>query len=260
MSNKPNYLFRAKTNEGFLFKVLTEILVTNIKTCCFLLNSESISLRMTDNLKKVLIDLKLESDKFQIYKFEMDQKKMIGLNLTHLYKMLKSVKKKDTVELFIDDQNINDFGIRVMPKDNSRVTTSFIKIQNIQNISINLPDKYKNSHIINSSDYQKMIKDMLNIGNIINIKSTMNTITFNCIADGIYSKQVEFGAYEDEDNEILYEDNFYLEQLHKLIKISGLNNKIYVYTSKDQPLFIKCLIGSLGTICIYIKSINQLNL
>ena len=123
-----------------------------------------------------------------------------------------------------------------------------------------MPDKYKNSHIINSSDYQKMIKDMLNIGNIINIKSTMNTITFNCIADGIYSKQVEFGAYEDEDNEILYEDNFYLEQLHKLIKISGLNNKIYVYTSKDQPLFIKCLIGSLGTICIYIKSINQLNL
>ena len=123
MSNKPNYLFRAKTNEGFLFKVLTEILVTNIKTCCFLLNSESISLRMTDNLKKVLIDLKLESDKFQIYKFEMDQKKMIGLNLTHLYKMLKSVKKKDTVELFIDDQNINDFGIRVIPKDNSIVTT-----------------------------------------------------------------------------------------------------------------------------------------
>jgi proliferating cell nuclear antigen PCNA len=259
-SNNIKFLFRARTNEGYLFKVLTEILVNNIKTCCFLLNEESISLRMTDNLKKVLIDLKLDSDKFQVYKFAMSQKKMIGLNLQHLYKMLKSVKKKDTVELFIDEDHINDFGIKVIPKDNTRVTTSFIKIQNIQNISINLPTEYKHSHIISSSDYQKMIKDMLNIGNIINIKSTQNTIKFNCIADGIYSKQVEFGVYDDDDDdELLYDDNFYVDQLHKLIKISGLNNKIYVHTSKEQPLFIRCLIGSLGTICIYVKSINQLN-
>ena len=42
---------------------------------------------------------------------------MIGLNLQHLHKMLKSIKKKDTVEIFIRDADDNNFGIRIIPKD-----------------------------------------------------------------------------------------------------------------------------------------------
>tara|TARA_B100001115_G_scaffold181586_1_gene176089 strand:- start:1242 stop:2006 length:765 start_codon:yes stop_codon:yes gene_type:complete len=252
-------MFKAKTNEGFLFKVLTELLLQNIKTCCWILNDQGISLRMTDNLQKILLDIRLNADNFQIYKYKYPTKKMIGLNLQHLHKMLKSVKKKDTVEIFINNDNDNNFGIKIIPKDNTRVTTSYIKIQNIQNINVQLDHEYKKPIIILSNDYQKMIKDMISIGNHIEVTSTEHTINFNCIADGVYSREVMFGnPEEDEDNTIKYRDRFYADQLHKLIKLSGLGQKLHIYTEKDKPLFISCNIGSIGIIQIHIKSISQI--
>ena len=40
----------------------------------------------------------LDAHSFQVYKYKYNTNKMIGINLNHFYKMLKSVKKKDTVE------------------------------------------------------------------------------------------------------------------------------------------------------------------
>lgn len=252
-------IFRARTNEGYLFKVLSELLIQNIQRSCFVLNDESISLRMTDNLKKTLIDINLDSHNFQIYKSKFNSNKMIGINLNHLYKMLKSVKKKDTVELFILNDNNNNLGIKIIPKDNTRITTSYIKIQNIQNINIDIPFTYNKPIIIPSNDYQKMIKDMISIGNIIKIESYETIIKFICIADGVYSREVEFGIFDNEDsNELLSSEEFYCEQLHKIIKMSGLDNKLYIYISPKNPLKISCNIGSIGKLNIYLKSISQL--
>ena len=78
---------------------------------------------------------------------------------------------------------------------------------------------------------------------------------FICIADGIYSREVEFGdKEEDESNTIIYQDTFFIEQLHKLIKLSGLGTKLYIYTNQNKPLYFKCNIGGIGVINIYIKS------
>ena len=254
-----NCMFKARTNEGFLFKVMTELLLQNIKTCCWMLSDQGISLRMTDNLQKILIDINLDSKQFQIFKFKFAEKKIIGLNLTHLHKMLKSVKKKDTVEIFINNDNSNNFGIQVIPKDNTRITTSYIKIQNIQNINVQLDQTYSRPIIIISNDFQKMIKDMTTIGTHLEISSTQHTVKFNCITDGVYSREVMFGSPdEDEDKSLTYKDTFYVEQLHKLIKLSGLGQKLHIYTEENKPLCLTSNIGTIGTIQIYIKSINQI--
>ena len=71
-----DYLFRARTNEGYLFKVLAELLLQNVQTACFVLNDEGISLRMTDNLKKTLLDINLDSNTFQVYKYKYNTSKM----------------------------------------------------------------------------------------------------------------------------------------------------------------------------------------
>ena len=63
---------------------------------------------------------------------------------------------------------------------------------------------------------------------------------------------------EDEDDTIKYKDKFYADQLNKLIKLSGLGQKLHIYTEKDKPLFISCNVGTIGHINIYIKSIHQI--
>tara|TARA_Y100000996_G_scaffold406690_1_gene383363 strand:- start:5477 stop:6295 length:819 start_codon:yes stop_codon:yes gene_type:complete len=260
-------LFKAKTNQGYILKILSELLQHNIKTACFVIDQSGIKLRMMDSHRRILIDFFLKSENFSMYKFKPENKLFIGINLNHFHKMLKSVKKKDSVIFFIDENKIKDFGIRVIPKENNRITTSYIKIQNIQNILIQLPNGYNKPIIVPSNEYQKMCKDMNNIGNLINVISKNFFIKFVCNADSIYSREVAFGELEDDDseddsedvNKNSYNQQFATEQLSRLIKISGLSSLMKIYPTENLPLKFESNIGTLGEISIYIKCKKQID-
>ena len=255
-------IFKCKTSEAFLIKILAELLQNNIKTACFTIDKTGIKLRMMDHHRKILIDIALDADNFSLYKYKSNTPRSVGLNLNHLHKMLKTIKKKDSLQLFIDDENQTELGIKVIPKENNRTTTSTIKILNVQNIDIDLPgglNNYGKPVIVPSSEYQKTIKDMNNIGNLINVTSKNFHIRFQCDAGGVIKRKVEFGELEDSDNEYSEEDNeynqyFYTEQLSRVTKISGLSSTIQIFTKEGHPLLIKSSIGNIGKISIYIKS------
>ena len=128
-------IFKCKSNEAYCLKILAELLTNNIKTGCFEIDETGISLCMMDHHRRVLIDLKLYSENFSVYKFK-SKKMYLGINLNHFHKMLKSIKKKDSIQLYIDDASPTDLAIRVIPKENNRITTSYVKIQSIQNLII----------------------------------------------------------------------------------------------------------------------------
>ena len=152
-------IFKAKTSEGHTIKTLAELLQHTVKTACFVVDSESITLRMVDSHRRILMDLNLASTNFQQYKFENDgQTLFMGLNLNHFHKMLKSIKKKDSIILYVDAEHPDELAIQVIPKENNRITTSTIKIQQIQHLDIELPEGYYRPIIIPSNEYQKMVK------------------------------------------------------------------------------------------------------
>jgi DNA polymerase III sliding clamp (beta) subunit (PCNA family) len=131
-------IFKAKTPEAYVIKITAELLSSILKDACFIIDNEGITLTMMDNHRTILVSLCLQAKNFSLYKFN-SKKLYVGITLNHFHKMLKSIKKKDQLELFIDDINSNELGIKVTPKDQSRVTTSFITIKNIQNIEIDMP-------------------------------------------------------------------------------------------------------------------------
>lgn len=252
-------IFRAKSNEAYVLKILAELLANNIKTGCFEIDNNGISLCMMDHHRKILINLFLKAEGFSLYKF--DSKKMfLGINLNHFHKMLKATKKKDSIELFIESENPNDLCIKVTPKENSRTTTSTIKIQTIQNLDIDIPKGYSKPIIISSSEYQKMIKELGNIGNIIKIAAKKYSINFSCNAGGVYKRTVSFGEDnedEDENEPVIYNQEFNTDILSRITKIAGLSNTIQIYSG--TPIFFKSNVGTIGSIEIYIKSKEQLD-
>lgn len=257
-------IFKAKTQDAYCVKLLGELLQNNIRTACFELDQKGIKLTMMDTHRHMLIDLALDSDNFAIYKFKKE-KTYIGVNLNHLHKMLKNIKKKDSITLFIDDDNPNDLGIKVYPKENTRITTSYIKIQSIQNVKIPVPTGYDKPVIVHSSEFQKTTKDLNNIGTVIKIISKGFHIKFLCDAGSIYSREVVFGELPDEDededcisNEDEYKDEFDTEKLTRITKISGLSNTMQIFPKEGLPLLFRSSIGSLGKISIYIKSRSQI--
>ena len=99
-------IFKCKTGEAYHIKVLAELLTNNLKTGCFEVCDDAIKLRMFDHHRKTLVELELLAENFSVYKFKNDTKFCLGLNMNHFHKMLKSVKKKDSLELFINSENL----------------------------------------------------------------------------------------------------------------------------------------------------------
>ena len=240
---------------------LAELLSNIIKTGCFVIDDKGIYLCMMDHHRRVLINLNLSAENFITYRFNT-HKMYIGINLNHFHRMLKSIKKKDSIELFIDDESITDLGIKVIPKENNRVTTSFVKIQSIQNLEIDIPETTTKPITVSSSELQKMLKDFGSIGNTLTVNSRNFKIKFSCNTGGILKRTVEFGENDELDEEMFdskgdFSQEFNTEQLCRISKLSGLSNNIQIYPGK--PLRFSSNVGNLGKISIYIKSKEQLD-
>jgi proliferating cell nuclear antigen len=254
-------IFKAKTQEGHTIKTLAELLQHCVKTACFVVDEDSVRLRMVDSHRRILIDVNLMSTNFQIYKYTSKESKIyMGINLNHFHKMLKSIKKKDSIILFIDSANPTDLGIQVLPKENNRITTSYIKIQHIQHLDIELPDGYSRPIIVPANEYQKMCKEMNNISTTIQVTAEEYKIKFLCDAGSVYKREVTFGDMDSEesDDTTHYDEIFDTEQLCRIIKIAGLGTSLQIYPKPDLPLLLRSSIGQLGSISIYIKTKKQI--
>lgn len=246
-------LFKAKTNEGFMFKILGEILHNTLKTIPISINSQGITSKIIDSNKKILLDIELIAKNFITFTYNHQVDNILfGLNVSHFYKIISSIKKKDSLTFEIDSENMNELKIIITPREKDHVEVSTIFIQNIQSIDIEMPTDYKHPVHVSSSKFQKMCKDMLNIGKEINIYGNENFVVFECETPGIYKKQITFGE-ETEVYENVISYVLESEQLVKISKISSLFHKLFVFLEKDMPLLIKTQVGNIGFISIYIK-------
>lgn len=256
-------IFKAKTVDAYSIKIISELLQNNLKTACLKINKQGIFLRMHDPNRRILIDLALEADKFSIYKFKSKEKDLfLGLTLAHFHKMMKTIKKKDSLILQIDSAEADKLVIRVIPKENQkRISESSIKIQPIQNIETALPDGYHRPINLTSSDFQKAVREIASISSNIKVTSSRFQIKFFCAGGGIYDKAITFGEADnsdadsdsDADSEEEYVQNFESEQLQRITKISGLAADMQIFPKNDRPLLFKSSVGNLGKVAVYLK-------
>ena len=65
-----------------------------------------------NNSSSILVHLKLDADKFDSYKC-LNNKINIGINMTYLFKLIKTINNNDILTLFLDDNDINKLGIKI---------------------------------------------------------------------------------------------------------------------------------------------------
>ena len=198
----------------------------------------------------------------------MTKSKNLFNSLSFLMGSLKDFFKfgkrlKDSLQLFIDSSMPNELGIKTIPKENTRITTSGIKIQEIQNLDIDIPTGYGKPVIVPSAEFQKMCKDLSSIGSVnITVKARDFHIEFIADADGILKRKVAFGENEESDDEDSedgesneYHATFTTDQLSRITKLAGLSNSMQIFPANSKlPLLFRSSVGSLGKISIYVKS------
>jgi proliferating cell nuclear antigen PCNA len=258
------YTFKAKTVEAYTVKSLAEVLQNILTDVCFTFDKDGIKLLTVDNKRPshLLVSLLMDGEAFDEY--YCPKTLNVGINLQHLYRLLKSIKKKDKIELFIEKNNPAVLGIRTIQADSGQPVGSSIKIQKLSQIDTMISDEYDHPIHIPTSTYQKMCKDIQSMSSKIDVYSKGTYLKFSCNVEGMYEREVPFGDFDEESLDDEYSDTFYTKSLSQLIKVSGLNSRMQVYTppansTMDLPLKISINTGQLGTLKIYIKSVEQID-
>ena len=121
--------------------------------------------------------------------------------------------------------------------------------------SLDVPD-VEFSSIINlpSSDFQKIIRDLSNLSDRLEIKSVGNELIFKCqgpfatceITRSESDSVTEFVKSQDDSKVI--QGEFSLKNLGYFIKCTNLCNSSEMFLENDLPLIVKYSVASLGTI------------
>lgn len=265
-----NYVLEMKTVQiapmRTLMTALKDILLeTNIMFSQETVNSNGrvsqagIRIINMDKSHTILAHLFLDAIKFEHFYCKYP-KIVIGVNMFHLFKLINSIDNDDTLTIYIEEEDYCDGIVEYL---GLKFENGDIKQSKIQKLKLIEPDEeeldmpsVKFSSVINlpSSDFQKIIRDLSNISERLEIKSIGNELIFSCSgpfasckirrceSDGI----TEF-IKKNEDSTVI-QGEFSLKNLGYFIKCTNLCNNIEMFLENDLPLVVKYSVASLGEI------------
>ncbi len=248
-------LFRLRTSSGFFFKTVTELFRASFSDIIFSAREEGLFSRMTNKQSTKLFDLVLYASSMD--EFYVREPLFFGVNVTHLYKIISSVKKNDTLELTLTEEEADCLKITITPADGAYTDTGFVRTARVQNIEIDLPTGYDMHIQGSSSKFNKMWRELLSISKEVRIEGNSGRISFHAVVDGILGKETEYtGEQKDPYGRIVYDETFHLDELGKLNKLAGFGHPIHFFVKECLPLKIHTTIGGVasgvGELSIYI--------
>ena len=183
MLDTSDYFLRIRTIQTSAIRILVESLKEILTDCNIVFDESGVKLISTDSTKTVLIHMKLESSKFE--DFYCEKEMICGISMLNLHKLIKTVSNQDTLTFFIKKSNTNRLGIRVNNSDKKTQTTYELNLLDIPNENLDIPPVAFDTELtFPSADFQKIIRDMVNIGEVIEIESQPKKILkLSCSGD-----------------------------------------------------------------------------
>jgi proliferating cell nuclear antigen PCNA len=259
-ATQANYLFRARTKEAFVIKILSELLSNaSIKFAPIRIDADGIHLCQADANNHQLINFTLHRENF--FGFKTTKPLNFLVNSSHFYKMLKSIKKKDTITLFIKDDDSCKLGICVETSDENNKTNTHIRITYNQPQVFDEPTGYNNPTIISNKEFQKM-KNLHNISKQMQVTCPYSgLIKFFCDGQEVYEREVVLGneyqnddVCKDDEPQEEYKQTFNTTHITGLTKCANQSGNVQIFVHRDLPLKIKMKAGNLGHLTVFIKS------
>ena len=212
-----------------------------------------------DKSHTILAHLFLDASKFEEYYCKYD-KIIIGVNMFHLFKLINSIDNDDTLTIYIDENEYSDgivdnLGLKFENGDVRQVKEQKLKLIEPDEEELELPDvKFSSIITLPSSDFQKIIRDLSNISERLEIKSVGDELIFECKGAWASAKitrsecngNMEF--FQKPDSSAVIQGEFSLKNLSYFIKCTNLCSSIEVYLENDLPLVVKYAVASLGSI------------
>jgi len=246
-------IFLIKTIQSSAIKCMTEALKEILNDKVLEITSDGIKIVTMDNAHVILVHLKLLAEKFEFYK--CNKNISIGINMLNLYKIIKTINNNDILSLFMYENDLNHLNIKLENVEKNTKTTYKINLLDLNNENFEIPDVVFNSVItMPSNDFQKIIRDMNNLADFVEIKNVNSEFILTCTGDFCSQKTVlsdknneSIQITNEQENNII-QGNFSLKYLVLFTKCTNLSNNTEIYLKNDYPLIIKYTVASLGEI------------
>ena len=258
-NNTFNNVLTIKTVQIAPFRILMTALKDIILETNIYFSKQGIKIISMDRTHTILVHLVLQAENFEYYECLYD-KIIIGVNMMHLFKLISTIDNDDTLTIYIekedyDDGVVSELGLKFENGDIKQSKIQKLKLIDPEVGDVEMPELHYSS-IINmpSSDFQKIIRDLANISEKLEIKSVNNELIFKC--NGQYAKaeirrtettnSMHFLSKQDSND--IVQGIFSLKNLIYFIKCTNLCNQIELYLESDHPLIVKYNVASLGEI------------
>lgn len=236
-----------------LMTALKDILLeTNI-----IFQSEGIRIVAMDKSHTILVHLYLKAANFELYECKQP-KIVIGVNMSHLFKLINTIDNDDTLTMYIRNIDYNDGIVKHLSLkfENSEIKqckTQHLKLIEPDIDELQIPD-VQFSSVINlpSVDFQKIIRDLSSISEKLEIKSVANELIFRCVGQfataEIRRTESEGGMefIQKKNSNKIIQGEFSLKNLTYFIKCTNLCSQLELYLENDLPLIVKYYVASLG--------------
>ena len=289
--NRRDCIFYGEVVKGYIIKTLVDVLVGSFNRTTFSVTENGIYIRDCDKNRSILFNIELHREKF--IKYKCDQDIFFSANVKHIQRLIRNLKKKDSLILGIRKETPDILCIMICParkteNTNYRSETADIRIQVESNPSlVDIPNSevYKFPYVIDASEFQK-VKRISSVAKVIKVVIQGDSyLGFICDKE-IYSTALHFGDppsleekegdeevnSEEEDSETdsheeestpsfpIYTAEFNSSLFNHLVKLPGLCTQMQFYAPTEDlfPLRIRMEAGLLGVVDVYIKDTKTL--
>lgn len=215
--------------------------------------------------KTVLIHLKLDADNFDNF-FCEKPKFVIGVNMLHFFKFIKTIDNSSILTLFMDSDETGKLGIKIENSEKKQVSTYSMPLMDLDSDPLEVPPTAFDAVItMPSSDFHKLCRDMSHISEFIEIQNADKSVILKGSGD-IGDQETVLGetinglsVSRDENNNTIVQGKYELKHLVMFTKCTSLCPSIDIYMKNEYPLVIHYQVANLGDIYLCLTPVVEDN-
>jgi len=255
-----NYILEIKTIQASTIKSVIDAMKEILMDVNLEFDENGMKIVALDNTHIVLIHLKLHADKFESY--YCMKKLYIGINMLKFHMLIKTIQNGDILSLFIHKNDPNILGITIENNEKNVKTTYKLSMLDIDVVNVDIPPVDFNTIITMPSAYlQKIIRDMHNLAEYIEIKNIGNKLILSCQGDfccqeTILATEAQNIQIKTNDDQEIIQGVFSLKYLSIFTKCTNLCSTVEIYLKNSYPIILQYGIASMGSVklCLAQKS------
>jgi len=212
-----------------------------------------------DKTHTIIVDVVLHAKRFE--QFICKPKKIIICATTqNLFRLISTASNDDTLTMYIEENDYHDgivshLGLQYDNGDIKQRYVQKLRLLDQDTEELDFPN-VEYSTVINLPciDLQKIIRDLSNASDRVEIKSVGGDLSFSC--EGTFAT-IKIHRSESESNmnyiqkpdaSVVNQGEFSLKSLILFIKCTPLCSNLEMYLENDKPLIVKYNVASLGEV------------